>query len=131
MIDAVLEHDGRISRLLGDGMRALFGTPLAHESDPERAILAALRIREEVQKFGLNVTAGINTGEACAGGLGLSVAAVRRCKLAPTWGGTANQEPGLRSNVYRCGGGPERWRSDPQSGRWGVRLCGRRRRPPS
>ena len=70
MVDAVLEHDGRISRLLGDGMLALFGTPLTHESDPERAILAAMRIRESVRKLGLNVTAGINTGEVYLGAVG-------------------------------------------------------------
>jgi class 3 adenylate cyclase/tetratricopeptide (TPR) repeat protein len=70
MIDAVLEHDGRISRLLGDGMLAFFGTPVARESDPERAILAAMRIREQVRRLGLNVTAGVNTGEVYLGTVG-------------------------------------------------------------
>ncbi len=70
MVEAVLEHDGRIDRLLGDGMLAFFGTPLAHENDPERAILAALRIREAVRKLGLEVTAGINTGEVYLGAIG-------------------------------------------------------------
>ena len=70
MIDAVLEHDGRISRLLGDGMLAFFGTPVARESDPERAILAAMRIREQVRKLGLDVTAGVNTGEVYLGTVG-------------------------------------------------------------
>src|SRR5262249_13932874 len=70
MIDAVLEHDGRISRLLGDGMLALFGTPLAHESDPERAILAALRIPAEVQTLGRTAAAGVNTVEVSLGAVG-------------------------------------------------------------
>src|SRR5437899_3350015 len=48
MVDAVLAFDGRINRLLGDAVLAFFGTPVRHENDPERAILAALRIRESV-----------------------------------------------------------------------------------
>ena len=61
MVDAVLAYDGRINRLLGDAVLAFFGTPVAHENDPERAILAALRIRESVQRLGFDVTVGINT----------------------------------------------------------------------
>src|SRR5215472_16740551 len=49
MVDAILKYEGRINRLLGDAVLAFFGTPRAHESDPERAILAALAIREATQ----------------------------------------------------------------------------------
>src|SRR5207244_275122 len=70
MVDAVLEYDGRINRLLGDAVLAFFGTPVAHENDPERAILAALRIREAVRALGFEVTAGINTGEVFLGPVG-------------------------------------------------------------
>jgi class 3 adenylate cyclase len=49
---------------------AFFGTPIAHEDDPERAILAALRLREAVQQLGLEVTVGINTGEVYLGAVG-------------------------------------------------------------
>jgi class 3 adenylate cyclase len=70
MVDAVLEYDGRINRLLGDAVLAFFGTPLAHENDPERAILAALRIRESVQRLGFDVTVGVNTGELYLGMVG-------------------------------------------------------------
>jgi adenylate cyclase len=56
--------------LLGDGLLAVFGTPRAHESDPERAILAAIEIRESARQLGLEVTAGINTGEVYVGGVG-------------------------------------------------------------
>lgn len=70
MVDAVLEYDGRINRLLGDAVLAFFGTPRAHENDPERAILAALRIREAVRALGFDVTAGINTGEVYLGAVG-------------------------------------------------------------
>src|SRR5262249_10514814 len=70
MVDAVLAYDGRINRLLGDAVLAFFGTPIAHENDPERAILAALRIRESAQRLGFDVTVGINTGELYLGAVG-------------------------------------------------------------
>jgi class 3 adenylate cyclase/tetratricopeptide (TPR) repeat protein len=70
MVDAILAHGGRINRILGDAVLAFFGTPQAHENDPERAILAALAVREAVQKLGLDVTAGINTGDVYLGAVG-------------------------------------------------------------
>src|SRR5205823_13083094 len=70
MVDAVVEYEGRINRLLGDAVLAFFGTPIAHENDPERAILAALRIREAVRCLGFDVTVGINTGEVYLGAVG-------------------------------------------------------------
>jgi len=70
MVDAILKYEGRINSLLGDGVLAFFGTPVAHENDPERAILAALEIREALQRLGLNSTAGINTGDAYVGTVG-------------------------------------------------------------
>lgn len=70
MVDALLKYEGRVDRFLGDGVLAVFGTPRAHESDPERAILAALEIRETARQLGLEVTAGINTGEVYVGGVG-------------------------------------------------------------
>jgi class 3 adenylate cyclase len=70
MVDAILKYEGRINRLLGDAVLAFFGTPVAHENDPERAILAALELRDAVQALGLNVTAGINTGEVYLGSIG-------------------------------------------------------------
>jgi len=70
MVDAIMQYDGRINRLLGDAVLAFFGTPQAHENDPERAILAALTLRQRVQAMGLNVTIGINTGEVYLGGIG-------------------------------------------------------------
>jgi class 3 adenylate cyclase/tetratricopeptide (TPR) repeat protein len=70
MVDAVLAYGGRINRLLGDAVLAFFGTPVAHENDPERAILAALRLRESVQQLGFDVTVGINTGDLYLGEVG-------------------------------------------------------------
>jgi len=70
MVEAVLALGGHINQLLGDGVLAFFGTPQAHEDDPERAVRAALQIRQAVQARGLDMTAGINAGEVYLGAMG-------------------------------------------------------------
>jgi class 3 adenylate cyclase/tetratricopeptide (TPR) repeat protein len=70
IVDVLLKYEGRVDRFLGDGVLAVFGAPRAHESDPERAILAALEIREAARQQGMEVTAGINTGEVYVGRMG-------------------------------------------------------------
>src|SRR5687768_16567069 len=44
IVGAVEAFGGTVKDLAGDGVLALFGAPVAHEDDPERALLAALRI---------------------------------------------------------------------------------------
>jgi class 3 adenylate cyclase len=58
-------HGGTVDKFLGDGVMAVFGTPVAHEDDPERAVRTALRVLENVPNLGLDlhVRIGINTGE--------------------------------------------------------------------
>ena len=58
-------HGGHVDRFLGDGVMALFGAPVAHEDDPERAVRAALRILERIPALGLDLhlRLGINSGE--------------------------------------------------------------------
>src|ERR1041384_1095641 len=46
---AIRDHGGRIDKHIGDAIMALFGTPVAREDDPERAIRAALQIQAEVR----------------------------------------------------------------------------------
>ena len=60
----IVRHGGVVERFLGDGVMALFGAPVAHEDDPERAVRAALAILEPVRALdlGLHVRIGINTG---------------------------------------------------------------------
>ncbi|MGH2350845.1 MAG: AAA family ATPase, partial [Chloroflexota bacterium] len=70
MVDAVMRYEGRIARLVGDAVLAFFGAPRAHENDPERAVRAALAIREAAQGLSLQVTAGLNTGEVFLGAMG-------------------------------------------------------------
>src|ERR687898_386301 len=56
---------GTVEKFIGDAVVALFGAPVAHEDDPERAVRAALAIRDWVaEESELHVRIGVNTGEA-------------------------------------------------------------------
>jgi class 3 adenylate cyclase/tetratricopeptide (TPR) repeat protein len=61
---SVLEnHGGTVEKFIGDAVMAVFGAPLAHEDDAERAVRAALAIRDAVaEEHELRI--GITTGEA-------------------------------------------------------------------
>ena len=73
MIEAVHHYEGTVNRVMGDGIMALFGAPLAHEDHAVRACHAALRMQETVTRYsetlqrshGLSVTirVGLNSGE--------------------------------------------------------------------
>jgi class 3 adenylate cyclase len=75
-------YDGHIDKFIGDEIMALFGAPVAHENDPERALRAALDMRATLKEFNRKYTAqlpqplalhfGINSGLAIAGGIGTS-----------------------------------------------------------
>ena len=59
-----LEHyGGTVEKFIGDAVMALFGAPVAHEDDPERAVRAALAIRDFAVEDGLELRIGITTGE--------------------------------------------------------------------
>ena len=81
MAIAVAEYGARSPEFAGDGLLALFGAPTAHEDDPERAVLAGLRIVERAQELaadvardwsieGFAVRVGIETGLAVLGPVG-------------------------------------------------------------
>ncbi|HEY0919062.1 MAG TPA: adenylate/guanylate cyclase domain-containing protein [Devosia sp.] len=71
---AVSRYGGTVSRLMGDAVLALFGAPVAHEDDAERAVRAGLEIQEAgmayaqavKQRYGVDfdLRVGINTGTA-------------------------------------------------------------------
>ena len=72
LLRAELEHfGGTVEKFIGDAVMGLFGAPVAHEDDPERAVRAALAIRaaiaqrnEEEPALDLHVRVGVATGEA-------------------------------------------------------------------
>ena len=56
---------GTVEKFIGDAVMAVFGAPVAHEDDPERAVNAALRVVAAVEELDdLSVRVAINTGEA-------------------------------------------------------------------
>jgi class 3 adenylate cyclase len=64
-------YGGTVEKFIGDAAMALFGAPTAHEDDPERAVRAALAIREAIAELNqaeptldLHVRIGVTTGEA-------------------------------------------------------------------
>ena len=58
-------HGGTVEKFIGDAVMAVFGAPAAHEDDPERAVRAALAIRDAMSDDGrLKVRIAVTTGEA-------------------------------------------------------------------
>src|SRR5499433_3550790 len=73
MMDAVHRYEGTVNQVLGDGIMALFGAPLAHEDHALRACYSALAMQEETRRHrrklgeseesGLQISIGMNSGE--------------------------------------------------------------------
>jgi class 3 adenylate cyclase/tetratricopeptide (TPR) repeat protein len=56
---------GTVEKFIGDAVMAVFGAPVAHEDDPERAVRAALAVRDRArEEEELELRIGVNTGEA-------------------------------------------------------------------
>jgi class 3 adenylate cyclase len=80
LIEPVYHYEGTLARLMGDAVLAFFGAPLAHEDDPQRAVLAGLEIVERMRRhrehlagkveIDLDVRVGINTGLVVVGEVG-------------------------------------------------------------
>ncbi len=77
MVRNVIERTGgTVANLLGDAVLAVFGLPVTHEDDPERAVRAGLDIRDELPTLNrhlhtkdgvrLETRVGVNTGEVVA-----------------------------------------------------------------
>jgi class 3 adenylate cyclase len=67
LVGIVARYEGSISGFRGDGLLALFGAPILHENDAERAILAAIDMRNVMQDKQLQVSIGINTAMMTVG----------------------------------------------------------------
>ena len=52
LTDSVHRFEGTVNQYTGDGIMALFGAPIAHEDHAQRACYAALRLGEELQRYG-------------------------------------------------------------------------------
>ncbi|MGZ5343150.1 MAG: ABC transporter substrate-binding protein [Actinomycetota bacterium] len=81
IIGAVEAFGGTVKDLAGDGVLALFGAPISHEDDAERAIRAAMRIVDDIAEFagevesgwgvgGFDVRVGADTGLIVVGAIG-------------------------------------------------------------
>jgi class 3 adenylate cyclase/tetratricopeptide (TPR) repeat protein len=80
MIEAVHSYEGIVNRVMGDGIMALFGAPIAHEDHAVRACYAGLRMQEAVKQYadeaqrsyGVAVTirVGLNSGEIVISAIG-------------------------------------------------------------
>ena len=78
MTEQIRKHDGTVEKYIGDAVMAVFGAPIAHEDDPDRAIRAALDMQAALAQFNeqrqaqdpqatrLQMRIGINTGEVAA-----------------------------------------------------------------
>ena len=98
-------YGGTVEKFIGDAVMAVFGAPAAHEDDPERAVRAALAIRDWAAEAGIELRVGVATGEALvtleAQGQGLAAGDVvntaARLQSAATVGGILVGEATMRS----------------------------------
>src|SRR5262249_38803503 len=80
MMAAVHQYEGTVNQVLGDGIMALFGAPLAHEDHAVRACYAALHMQEAVKQYAaevqrrhgvpLHMRVGLNAGEVVVRSIG-------------------------------------------------------------
>jgi class 3 adenylate cyclase/tetratricopeptide (TPR) repeat protein len=80
MMEAVHRYEGTVNQVMGDGIMALFGAPLAHEDHAVRACYAALRMQGAVNKYAegiwrsegirVQIRVGINSGEVVVRSIG-------------------------------------------------------------
>jgi len=80
MVEIIFEHGGTLDKFMGDAIMALWGAPISHENDPDRALDAAIAMQRALgqlnarwaaarrQQIGVGI--GINYGEAFAGNIG-------------------------------------------------------------
>ena len=80
MFEAVYRYEGYVNQVMGDGIMALFGAPLAHEDHAVRACYAALRMQETVGRYAeqiqktegvsVKIRVGLNSGEVVVRSIG-------------------------------------------------------------
>jgi class 3 adenylate cyclase/tetratricopeptide (TPR) repeat protein len=80
MMEAIHRYEGTVNQVMGDGIMALFGAPLAHEDHAVRACYAALRMQESVKRYAegvrrvegvpIRIRVGLNSGEVVVRSVG-------------------------------------------------------------
>jgi class 3 adenylate cyclase/tetratricopeptide (TPR) repeat protein len=80
MMEAIHRYEGTVNQVMGDGVMALFGAPLAHEDHAVRACYAALRMQESVKRYAeeihrtegvpIQIRVGLNSGEVVVRSIG-------------------------------------------------------------
>jgi class 3 adenylate cyclase len=80
MMEAVHRYEGTVNQVLGDGIMALFGAPIAHEDHAVRACYAALRMQDAIRRYTdevrhihgaeVQVRVGLNSGEVVVRSIG-------------------------------------------------------------
>ena len=80
MMEAVHRYEGTVNQVMGDGIMALFGAPLAHEDHAVRACYAALRMQDSVARYAedlrrghgadVQIRVGLNSGEVVVRSIG-------------------------------------------------------------
>jgi class 3 adenylate cyclase/tetratricopeptide (TPR) repeat protein len=80
MMEAVHRYEGTVNQVMGDGIMALFGAPLAHEDHAVRACYAALRMQESLRRYAddtrcehgveVQIRVGLNSGEVVVRSVG-------------------------------------------------------------
>jgi len=79
-VEEIYKYEGTVDKFVGDAVMALFGAPIAHENDPERAVRAALGMQVALDKINqdleqrlgvtLKMRIGINSGLVVVGSVG-------------------------------------------------------------
>src|SRR5262249_27686619 len=80
MMEAVHRYEGTVNQVMGDGIMALFGAPIAHEDHAMRACYAALAMQEAIRRYTVDVRrrhgievqirVGLNSGEVVVRAIG-------------------------------------------------------------
>jgi class 3 adenylate cyclase len=124
MMDAVHRFEGTVNQVLGDGIMALFGAPIAHEDHALRACYAALAMQTAMQPYAedvrhrhgvtLRIRVGLNAGEVVVRAIGNDLhmdysavgqtvhLAARMEQLAPPGRGSAGAGRRISLSGLRC-----------------------------
>lgn len=80
LVEVIFKYEGTVARYFGDEILALFGAPIAHENDPERAVRAAIEMQQRLREFNttptvplprpLTMHVGIHSGDVIVGDVG-------------------------------------------------------------